>query len=445
MEKLDVIPIGILGLGNVGTGVVRILETHGQDIERRLGARMQVKRVLVRSPDKRRETSLSPEIFTSRVEDILEDPEIRIVVEVMGGTDPARAYVLRALEAGKHVVTANKTLLAEHGREIFALASEKGLDVHYEAAVAGGIPIIRTLREALASDRIEAIAGIVNGTTNFILTEMASGGRAFDEVLREAQEKGYAEADPTADVDGHDAAQKLCLLAALCFGVRVRPEEVHVEGIRNIEPEDLAYAESFGYTIKLLAIGRRHADDEVELRVHPTLVPSDTMLANVSGAFNAVLVTSDALGPSLFHGQGAGSMPTGSAVVADLIDCGRNIMLGTSGRVPHLATRDAYIRDVTRRPIEAIRCGYYLRFVVRDEPGVLGRIASFLGDHGIGISAVVQRERSDVDQGPVSVVIMTHDAIERDVRAALRAIDELPYTARPTRLIRIETEPPVIA
>ncbi len=439
------IPVGLLGFGNVGTGVLRILETHAEAIASRLGAQVAVRRVAVRDPSKPRDVDLPEGARLCTAEELLADPEIAIVVEVMGGLEPARTHVLKALEAGKHVVTANKSLLATHGDEIFALASKQGLDVFYEAAVGGGIPVIRTLREALASDRVQAVCGIVNGTTNFILSEIAATGRAFETVLAEAQARGYAEADPTMDVDGHDAAQKLSLLAAIAFGIRVAPGEVHVEGIRELTPVDLAAAAEFGYVVKLLAIGRRHDDGAVELRVHPTLIPEASLLANVGGAFNAVLVTSDSLGPSLLYGQGAGSLPTGSAVVADVIDSARSVLLGTTGRIPHRATRDAFIQDLRPRPMGEIACAHYLRFTVRDEPGVLGRIASMLGDYDISIASLVQKERPAQGGDPVAVVVMTHEALEASVAGAVETIDRLPFVQAPTRHLRIETEPPVIA
>lgn len=437
------IPIGLVGLGNVGSGVLRILDARAQDIEARLGARVVVRRIAVRDATRERAVEVDAGLLTTNYRELVEDPDIQIVVEVMGGTGDARDVLLDSVRAGKHVVTANKSLLAEHGEEIFGSASKANADVLYEAAVGGGIPIIRTLREALASDRINAIAGIVNGTTNYILGEMVSTGRGFDEVVREAQSLGYAEADPTADVDGHDAAQKLCLLAAICFGIRVQPSEVHTEGIRQLALADLRAAAEFGYIVKLLAIGRRHEDGAVELRVHPTMVPRHALLANVGGAFNALLVNSESLGPSMFYGQGAGSLPTGSAVVADIIDCARNLLLGTSGRIPHRATREEHLTELHARPMAEVQTPSYLRFTVQDEPGVLGRIATILGDHGISIDALSQQGRS-VDEGPVPVIVMTHEAREQSVAEALEVIGALPFVREPTRRIRIETGPPVI-
>ncbi|MEY2668776.1 MAG: hypothetical protein RJA59_1414, partial [Pseudomonadota bacterium] len=363
----------------------------------------------------------------------------QVVVELVGGTTEARSLVLAALGAGKHVVTANKARLAFHGDEIFRLAQEKGVDVYYEGAVAGGVPVIRTLREALASDRIQAIHGIVNGTTNFILTSMAEKGEPLDKALAEAQRLGYAEADPTLDVSGGDAAQKLCLLAQLAFGARIAPQDVLTEGIMGLIPEDFAWAKEFGYALKLLAVARRSGPNGgdaaglVEARVHPAFIPGDSMLAGVRGAMNAVLLRSEALGPTLLFGQGAGAMPTGSAVVADIIDLSRNLLSGSPGRVP-LPPATSLVRV---RPHAEIRTAYYLRFSVKDAPGVLARIAATLAAHGISIAAVQQREHEE-EGAPVPLVIVTHQAREADLGAAIREIDGYDTTAAPTRLIRIE-------
>ncbi len=442
MSAPETIGVGLLGLGNVGRGVVRILETHAREIEQRLGARLAIRRVLVRDVERPRAGVPEGATLCDDAQQILEDPKVEIVVEVMGGLMPARDYVLAALAAGKSVVTANKTLLATHGEEIFAAASRARVDVLYEGAVGGGIPIIRTLREAFASDRVQALSGIVNGTTNFILSEMVGGGRPFEAALAEAQARGFAEADPSSDVDGRDAAEKLCLLAALSFGVRVTPEEVYTEGIRDIDVADLKWAAEFGYQVKLLALAQRHEDGTVALRVHPTLIPATALLANVTGPFNAVLVTSLAMGPSLLFGQGAGSLPTGSAVVADLIDAARNLRLGVRGRVPHRATGDAFIEDLRPRPMATVETANYLRFTVRDQPGVLGRITSVLGAREVSISAMVQKEAAG--GGPVPIVVLTHRASDAAVAEALCEIDALPFVAEPTRRIRIEQDPPLV-
>jgi homoserine dehydrogenase len=435
--------IGIAGFGTVGGGVLSILQQHAREIEARLGARIVVRKVALRDPDKSRVVDVPRELITTRPEDLLDDPQVEVVVELIGGVDEAFRIVKGALERGKHVVTANKALLAARGDEIFRLAVEKNVDVYYEGAVCGGVPIIRTLREALASDRIVSIHGIVNGTTNYILSAMAEGEKTLGEALSEAQRLGYAEADPTLDVSGGDAAQKLCVLAQLAFGARLRPEDVLTEGILGLEPEDFAWARDFGYALKLLAVARRAEGvagtvpsapgGMIEARVHPAFIPLGSLLAGVRGAFNAVLLRSEALGPSLLFGQGAGAMPTGSAVVSDIIDLSRNIVAGSPGRVP-LPPPEA---RVSLRPHDEIRCAYYLRFTVTDEPGVLARIATTLAGRRISIAAVQQREQNAAG-APVAVTIVTHSALEADLQAAIREIDGYPSTAAPTRLIRIE-------
>jgi homoserine dehydrogenase len=435
--------IGIAGFGTVGGGVLSILRRHARDIEARLGARIVVRRVALRDLEKARPVEIDPAVVTGRLEDLLEDPEIAVVVELIGGVDDAFALVAGALTRRKHVVTANKALLAARGEEIFRLAREHGVDVYYEGAVCGGVPIIRTLREALASDRINALHGIVNGTTNFILTAMAEQGAPLATVLAEAQRLGYAEADPTLDVSGGDAAQKLCVLAQLAFGAHLRPEDVLTEGILSLEPEDFAWARRFGYALKLLAIARRcgksdpsdpGSPDQIEARVHPALIPQGSLLAGVRGAMNAVVLSSEALGPSMLYGQGAGAMPTGSAVVSDIIDLTRNILADSPGRVPLPPARSL----VTLRPHAEIRCAYYLRFAVQDTPGVLARIASTLAKRRISIAAVEQHEQNDEGK-PVPLVIVTHVAREADLHGAIEEIDAYPATLAPTRFVRIET------
>jgi homoserine dehydrogenase len=431
--------IGIAGFGTVGGGVLSILRRHAGDIEARLGARIVVRRVGVRDAAKVRGVDLDRSVITTRLEDLIEDPAIPVVVELIGGVDRAFELVRAALERGKHVVTANKALLAARGDEIFRLAREKGVDVYYEGAVCGGVPIIRTLREALASDRINALHGIVNGTTNFILTAMAEQGQPIATALAEAQRLGYAEADPTLDVSGGDAAQKLCVLAQLAFGARLKPADVLTEGIMQLTPEDFRWAREFGYALKLLAVARRcgpaegGGPDQIEARVHPAFIPQDSLLAGVRGAMNAVVLQSEALGPSMLYGQGAGAMPTGSAVVSDIIDLTRNILAGSPGRVPLPPAKPL----VALRPHAEVRCGYYLHFSVQDTPGVLARIASQLAAHRISIAAVQQQEQNEEGK-PVPLVIVTHVAREADLRAAIDLIDRDPTTLAPTRLIRIE-------
>ncbi len=425
--------IGIAGFGTVGGGVLSILRSHARDIEARLGARIVVRRVAVRDPSKERMVDVDPGLLTTRYQDLIEDPRVAVVVELVGGTGEAYDLVTGALRRGKHVVTANKALLAARGEEIFRLAVEKGVDVYYEGAVCGGVPVIRTLREALASDRINALHAIVNGTTNFILTAMADHGEPIEKALAEAQRLGYAEADPTLDVGGGDAAQKLCVLAQLAFGARLRPEDVLTEGIMGLTPEDFGWGKEAGYVLKLLAIARRVDADQIEARVHPAFIPAGSMLAGVRGAMNAVLLHSEALGPSMLFGQGAGAMPTGSAVVADIIDLTRNILSNSPGRVPLPPDRPL----VSLRPHAEIRSAYYLHFQVKDVPGVLARLASTLAARRISIAAVQQREHQD-EGAPVPLVIVTHQAREADLRAAIGEIDRQDSTVAPTRLVRIE-------
>ncbi|HUL58172.1 MAG TPA: homoserine dehydrogenase [Anaeromyxobacteraceae bacterium] len=433
--------IGIAGFGTVGGGVLSILRRHAGDIEARLGARIVVRKVALRDAGKQRPLEVDRALLTTRVEDLLDDPAVAVVVELIGGVDQAYELVRGALEHGKHVVTANKALLAARGDDIFRLAREKGVDVYYEGAVCGGVPIIRTLRESLASDRIRSLHGIVNGTTNFILTAMAEKGEPIGQALAEAQRLGYAEADPTLDVSGGDAAQKLCVLAQLAFGARLAPADVLTEGIMALSPEDFRWAREFGYALKLLAVARRcgpgahdaAGQDQIEARVHPAFIPAGSLLAGVRGAMNAVVLDSEALGPSMLYGQGAGAMPTGSAVVSDIIDLTRNILSGSPGRVPLPPARPL----VALRPHDEVRCAYYLHFSVKDEPGVLARTAATLASRRISIAAVQQREQND--QGaPVPLVIVTHVAREADLRAAIAEIDRFPSTLAPSRLIRIE-------
>jgi homoserine dehydrogenase len=430
------IPIGLLGLGTVGSGVVRVLRDNAIDIESRLGARLEVRRIAVKHLEKERAVEVDRRLFTERAEDVLDDPEIAIVVELIGGVDEAKRYVLSAIDRQKHLVTANKTLLATSGREIFSRASQRGVDVFYEAAVGGGIPIIRTLREALASERIQSISAIVNGTTNYILSAMSERGAGFAETLAEAQRLGYAEADPSADVDGHDAAQKLAILASLGFGAHVCADQVEVEGIREVSFEDIDNAKKHGYAVKLLAIARRRGD-AISACVHPAWVPKDSMLANVNGVLNAFMLESDALGTSVLIGRGAGQLPTGSAVVADIIDVARNVLIGSIGRVPHMATREESFHDAKMFDPQASESAFYLRFSVKDSPGVLAGIAGALGSSGVSLRVV----RQEIDSGgtgePVTLMVVTHAARESSVREAVGRIDAFPTTIGRTRLIRI--------
>lgn len=431
---MQIIPVGLLGLGTVGTGVVRILRENAHEIESRLGAKIEVRRALVLDPEKERTIDLPGGFLTTRPEDVLDDPDVAIVVELVGGVDDAKRFVLEAIARNKHVVTANKALLATAGEEVFGAANRKKVDVFYEAAVGGGIPIIRTLREALASERIQEISGILNGTTNFILTEMAEEGADFSKTLAKAQSLGYAEADPTADVDGHDAAQKLAILSALGFSARVSERDVEVAGIRHVAPEDFEAARRHGYVVKLLAVARRH-DRALSLEVSPCWIPKDSTLANVNGALNAVQLESDALGTSVLIGQGAGELPTGSAVVADLIDLARNILLGSTGRVPLLAAFDEALRKAEVYDSGRVSSPFYLRFSVLDSPGVLAKLAGTLSEEGVSLRIVEQHATRQNEAVPV--VVITHEAPLGAVRRAVAKIDAQETTKAPTHVMRI--------
>lgn len=434
------IGIALLGLGNVGLGTFQILQNHADEIARRLGAKVVVRHVLVKDARKERLLPVDPSILTTDVERIFSDKQVSVVVELMGGITRARDLIERALESGRHVVTANKALLAEQGEVLFEKAHRSGVDLLFEGAVCGGIPIIRTMREALASDRIEGVYGIINGTTNFILSAMAESGQSYEEALSKAQALGYAEADPTFDVNGMDAGQKLALLTSLAFMVRIQPKDISVEGIEGLRPIDFTFAKEFGYVLKLLAVARRTSDGSIEARVHPAFLPQKSPLSEVRGAFNAVLLQSAALGPSLYYGQGAGALPTGSAVVADVIDVCRNVRAGVSDRLP--TPSGQHVVDVPILPASARKGPYYLRFTVSDEPGVLGRIASVLGEKGVSIASVVQRQPRHGETS-ATIVVFTHAAREVDVLAAVQWIDQLKSTCARTRLIRIEDGPPV--
>lgn len=433
---METLHVGLLGFGTVGSGVVRVLRENADEIEARLGSKLVVRKIAVRDAKKPRLAEIDDSILTLDVEEVLADPKIDIIVELIGGTTEAADYIFRAIERKKHVVTANKALIATRGSEVFAAANKNGVDVFFEGAVGGGIPIIRALRESLTSDRILSIMGIVNGTTNFILTEMNQKSRSFSEALKDAQDRGFAEADPSADVDGHDAAQKLSILASLGFGTKLSVSDVYVEGLREVTSEDMKMAASFDHAIKLLAIAER-VGQKVALRVHPCWVSESSMLAHVAGAYNAVLLKSEALGTSLFYGQGAGQMPTGSAVVSDVMDVARNIRIGRAGRVPHLATRAEAMRPAEVLDIGQTRSAFVLKFQVRDQPGVLGRIASCLGEHSVSLRTVHQ-EISALDMGrAVPIVVITHPAKEQDVRTAVQSIERFGVTQDGTRVMRI--------
>jgi homoserine dehydrogenase len=429
------VKVGLIGFGTVGSGVVRLLTEQRQLLARRLGTDLILANVADLDLERPRPVTLPREYLTSRPEDILDDPEIDIVVELIGGLEAAREYVLASISRGKHVVTANKALLAHHGNDLLAAAKEKGVEVAFEASVCGGMPIILALRQGLAANRIQALFGILNGTANYILTQMSQRGSSFSQALAEAQEQGYAEADPTLDVEGIDTAHKLAILMSLAYRARLDLAGIAVEGISRLEPLDLQFAREFGYCLKLLAITR---DDghRVEARVHPTLIPRDHMLANVSGAMNAVYLTGDAVGPILLYGQGAGMMPTASAVVSDILDLARNLIHGIQRRVPPLGCDEALESSRLIKPLNDLVTNYYFRFAALDRPGVLSQISGILGKHAISIAAVIQKGREVA--GSVPIVMITHEAREADAREALKEIDQLPVVSPPTVFYRIE-------
>jgi homoserine dehydrogenase len=434
---LKPVKIGLLGLGTVGGGTVRVLKRNASEITRRAGREIRIVAAAARSLDKGRICDTDGIRLTTDPYEIVNDPEIDIVVELIGGTDPAKDLVLKALDAGKHVVTANKMLIALHGNEVFAKAREKGLMVAFEAAVAGGIPIIKAIREGLAGNTVEWLAGIINGTCNFILTEMREKGRDFGDVLQEAQALGYAEADPTFDVEGVDAAHKLTILASIAFGIPLQFSKAYVEGISGITALDVAYAEALGYRIKLLGIARRAADG-IELRVHPTLIPERRLIANVNGVMNAVLVKGDAVGPTLYYGAGAGAEPTASSVVADIVDVVRALTSDPDNRVPHLAFQPGAISDIPALPIEAVETAYYLRLSAEDKPGVLADVTRILANHHISIEAIIQKEPPK-GETQLPVIMLTHKVRERELNEALAQIEALPTISGAVKRIRLET------
>jgi homoserine dehydrogenase len=433
---LEPIRIGLLGIGTVGGGTFEVLRRNHEEITRRVGRPLVVTKVADLDLDLARRVAGDDAEITDDAHAVTRDPDIDIVIELIGGYGIARTLVLDAIAHGKHVVTANKALLAVHGNEIFAAATERDVVVAFEAAVGGGIPIIKALREGLVANRIEWIAGIINGTTNFILSEMRDRGVDFAEALADAQSRGYAEADPTFDIEGIDAAHKLALMAAMAFGIPVRFEDVHVEGVTQVQQTDIRYAERLGYRLKLLGITRRR-EEGVELRVHPCLVPNNRLIANVEGVMNAVLVQGDAVGSTLYYGAGAGAYPTGSAVIADLVDVARLIAVDAHNRVPHLAFQPDRLSDTPVLPIEDTVTSYYLRLRLSDEPGVLADVTRILADERVSIDAALQQEPAEGEE-QADFVLLTHLTTERAIRAAIARIEALPTNLRPVVLLRME-------
>lgn len=431
------IHVGLIGFGTIGTGVVKLLADNGGLIADKLGARLLLKRIADLDTTSDRGVAVAPGVLTSDVNHILNDPEISIVIELIGGYEPAKSFVLKAIAAGKHIVTANKALLALHGEEIYARAAEAGVEVLYEAAVGGGIPVLSAIKGNMAANRFTTILGILNGTCNYILTKMTKEGLDFTDVLKSAQQLGYAEADPTFDIEGVDTAHKLALLISLCFGTKVRFEKIHTEGITAISAIDINFAQQFGYRIKLLAIGKRDGD-RIEARVHPTMIPLNSPMADVDGAFNAIRLSGDFVGPVMFYGRGAGMEPTASAVVGDLMDISRNILAGVGQRVSPRGFLDSAITELPIKPIGESVSRYYLRFSAVDQPGVLAAIAGALGKYNISIESMIQTGRSG---DYVPIVIITHEAAEQDILAALTEIDCFDMIKEKSKLIRIEDNP----
>jgi len=433
---LNPVRVGLLGLGTVGGGTLTVLTRNAAEIERRAGRAIRVTHAAAKAYDPSLIEGLQGIRITDDAFAVVDDPEVDVVVELIGGYCPARELVLEAIENGKHVVTANKALIALHGNEIFAAAQKKGVTVAFEAAVAGGVPIIKAVREGLAANHIEWIAGIINGTGNFILTEMRDKGREFAEVLAEAQSLGYAEADPTFDVEGIDAAHKLTILASLAFGIPLQLDKCYTEGITRISPQDVDYAEELGYRIKHLGVTRNTAAG-VELRVHPALIPARRLIANVDGVMNAVLVKGDAVGPTLYYGAGAGSLPTASAVVADLVDAARTLTTDPGNRVPHLAFQPTELSDTPVLSMEEVETAYYLRMRAEDKPGVMARVAGILGNAGISIEAIEQKEPAE-GETHVQLVMLTHRVCEKHMNRAITEIEALPTINGPVTRIRVE-------
>lgn len=434
------IKVGLLGVGNVGSGTFNVLERNQEEIRRRAGRGIEVVAVSARNLERAKQRTGGKVKVVANPFDIVNDPEIDIVVELIGGYDEAKALVLQAIANGKHVVTANKALLAVHGNEIFAAAQDKGVMVAFEAAVAGGIPIIKALREGLTANRIDWFAGIINGTTNFILSEMRDKGLDFGTVLKQAQELGYAEADPTFDIEGVDAAHKATIMSAIAFGIPVQFDKAHVEGISKLNAVDIKYAEQLGYRIKLLGIAKRakvNGVEGIELRVHPTLIPAKRLIANVEGAMNAVLVQGDAVGATLYYGKGAGAEPTASAVIADLVDITRLATADPEHRVPHLAFQPNAMTDIQILPMAEITTSYYLRLNVVDQPGVLADLTRILADGAISIDAMLQKEPAE-NETRTDIIILTHQTQEKNVNAAIAKMEVLSTVVGSVIKIRLE-------
>lgn len=427
-----VIGIGLLGAGTVGSGVIKLLEENSLQITQRLGVPLEIKRVLDRDRNKVLALGISPEKVAESFDEVLDDPEIQIIVELLGGIEPAREYLVKALSRGKHVVTANKDLVAAHGKELFEAAEAGRAEFYFEASVGGGIPVIRILKESLSANQIYEVIGIVNGTTNYILTRMSEEHLPFAEALREAQEAGYAEADPTSDIEGFDAARKIAILASIAFNTRIVPRDVFVEGITKITPRDIGYAREFGCVVKLLAIARESAG-RVEVRVHPAFLPESHPLAAVNGVYNAIYIKGNAVGETMFYGKGAGQMPTASAVVGDIMEVVRNLKSGSTGRFPCTCYLDKPLQSPG-----AIRSKYYVRLIVKDKPGVMASIAGVFGNHQVSLSSVIQKRNIQGADCMAEIVVITHEVNEQDIQDALLVIKGLSIVSSIENVIRVE-------
>ncbi|MBW1971814.1 MAG: homoserine dehydrogenase [Deltaproteobacteria bacterium] len=434
MKKLN---IGLIGWGTVGTGMIQIMQKNSQLLEKRLGAHLVLKKVADLDLLRKRDISLLPEMLTKKADEVIDDPDIDILVELIGGIEPAKQYILKAIRKGKHVVTANKALLAMHGDEIFKEAESYGVDLGFEASVGGGIPVIRVIKEGLSSNSMISIYGILNGTTNYILTKMLNENKDFNEVLAEAQKLGYAEADPSLDIEGIDAAHKLAILVAISFGKKIDFSKIAIEGIKDITLLDCMFAKEFGYCIKLLGIAKTDGRGVIEVRVHPTLIPLSHSLASVDNVFNAIYLTGDATGPIMVYGKGAGMMPTGSAVVSDIIEIGRNIISGAKKRLLPLGIAKKWVEEAKLLPFDEIQTPYYIRFSAVDRPGVLSKISGILGNEDISIASVIQKGRAV--EGMVPIVMLTHEAKEKNIKKAIEKINKLDITGgTKATIIRIE-------
>ena len=434
---MNEISLGLIGFGTIGTGVVKLLQDNRELIEKRLGARLNLKKIADVNITTPRPVIVSTDLLTTDAREIINDPDISIVIELMGGYEPARSFILEAMHKKKHVITANKAMLATHGNEMYKVAEEEGVDIGFEASVGGTIPIIKTLKESLVANRINAIFGIINGTSNYILSKMTDEGSPFAVVLKEAQELGFAEADPSFDIHGIDTAHKLSIILSLAYGKNVIFDDIYKEGISDITEQDIAFARELGYRIKLLAIAIQRGE-HIEARIHPTMIPLDHLLANVNENFNAFHIIGDAADSVFLYGKGAGMMPTASAVVSDVVDISRNILKGISGRVPARSLKEAIIQDIQLMPFDDILTNYYFRFSALDCPGVLSKISGILGLHNISIAAVIQKGRKQA--GAVPIVMTTYKSRESDVQKALMEIDKLEIVHGKTILIRIEDD-----